>query len=141
MKPPQIVPELWPSYLINGYFDGTNTLRLEFVRRGTVDALAAALAQAGLTKTQLQRFYQYCRTLEVRLRTGERPWESVAADFLLLESIAEAAHRRNSAPIPILFYDFLVRNCNAVNTRADFLNGFVPHYTALVGFSAAHLRA
>jgi hypothetical protein len=137
---PQTVAEIWPGYLAEGYFDSTRNLRLELVRRVTVDPLAAALAGAGLTKTQLRRFFQHCRGLEVQLRAGQASWENLAAKFALIDASAEAALRRSQAAIPPLFYDFLITNCAAVGTRADFLEGFIPHYVALIGFSAAHLR-
>jgi hypothetical protein len=40
----------------------------------------------------------------------------------------------------VLFHDFIRRNVAAVHSEKEFLQGFLPHFEALVGFGSLHLK-
>ena len=121
-----------------------NRYRLtDFVSREKVDVLASRLGQNGLTTGQLRRFYNYSRSIERQLKVEGRSWEQVAADF---EALAfHAQYAQSSRKIPREFQQFIDDNVRRVKAadghrREAFLSGFLPHFEALVGFAAAHLR-
>ena len=121
-----------------------NRYRLtDFVSRAKVDVLASRLGENGLTTGQLRRFYNYCRSIERQLKVEGRSWEQVAADF---EALAfRAQYAQSSRKIPREFQQFIDDNVRRVKAadghrREAFLSGFLPHFEALVGFAAAHLR-
>lgn len=125
--------------------DGNRYLLPVFVARETVDALAIRLSDGrpGLTTGQLRRFYNYCRSIERRLKVEGRSWEQVSADFTMLPAYSQYA--QSGGKIPREFQQFVDDNVQRVNAaeehqRAAFLEGFLPHFEALVGFAAAHLR-
>ncbi len=98
-------------------------------------------AQPRLTSGQARRFFNHCRDIERRLNDGES-WEQVAADFVKLSAFAQ--YSESSGNIPREFRQFIERNVERVTSstdqRAAFLRGFMPHFEALVGFGAAHMR-
>jgi hypothetical protein len=42
--------------------------------------------------------------------------------------------------IPEIFHDFIVENVALVRSEKDFLDGFLPHFAALVGFGTRHFK-
>ena len=120
-------------------------LQPAFVARKTVDPLARQLARHArptLTTGQMRRFFNHCRLLERRLRADGESWEQVAAGFEVLCSHAQYA--QSAHKIPAEFRSFIDGNVRRVvtdsNPREAFLRGFLPHFEALVGFGAAHMR-
>ena len=133
----------------NGYFatDGENRRYLQpaFVARKTVDPLARQLgrhARPALTTGQMRRFFNHCRQLERRLQADGESWEQVAAGFEVLCS--HARYAQSARKVPVEFTKFIDDNVQRVvtdsNPREAFLRGFLPHFEALVGFGAAHMR-
>jgi len=62
-------------------------------------------------------------------------------DFLKLDvAAADAAGKKPSPKIPSLFRDFIGKNVAAVKDERDFLQGFLPHFEALVGFASGKLK-
>lgn len=116
-----------------------------FVSRKNVDPLARHLgrdARPKLTTGQMRRFFNHCREIERRLKIDGESWEQVSVGF---ESLCYHAQNAVSAgKIPQEFQSFINRNVERVtssDTRsAAFLDGFMPHFEALVGFGAAYLR-
>jgi len=121
-----------------GYFDKQGNLHREFVQRKNLESLAEQMAQDGLTMSQLRRYFQHCRTIESQIKSGQATWEHLVAKFDKMDSVAENAV--NMKKIPKLFYLFLKTNVAAVKTEKDFLEGFLPHFEAFVGFAAGHIR-
>ena len=123
---------------------GNPCLRTDFVSRSTVDPLARQLARADprLTTGQIRRFFNYCREMERRLKVDGHSWLQVAADFKTLS--AHAQYASSGRKIPQEFRQFTDSNVKRVTSWEDpriaFLEGFVPHFEALVGFGAAHMR-
>jgi len=140
--PPPDLDRLWPDYLRHGYFDDEGTLRVEFVERALVDPLVKAMANAHppLTAAQLRRFFQHCRRVETRLRSRESTWAQVRPKVMFLDAAAQDAAGKRPAKIPKLFFEFITRNIAALKAERDFLEGFVPHFEALVGFGSLYLR-
>lgn len=134
--------EIWTGYLEGGYFDGDGNLKDEYVSREKVEALVEEMSKARpqLTNHQLRRFFQHCRAIESRLKARRSSWRSEGAEFLKLDIAAADAYGKTSKKIPRLFHDFIKRNVAAVKTDKDFLEGFLRHFEALVGFGARHLR-
>lgn len=139
--------ELWPDYLKGGYFDGEDErgqprLKIEYVAREKVEPLVREMSKAWpqLTMHQLRRFFQHCRATEAKLKQNASSWESERANFATLDSAAADAFGKEPKKIPRLFHDFIQRNVAAVKSKNDFLKGFLPHFEALVGFGALHLK-
>lgn len=135
----------WPGYLQGGYFDAQGNLREEFVLRGKVEPLVKKMGEhqqgaKALTIHQLRRFFQHARAIETRLRARVATWEALRPDFRNLAVAAADAFGKSEKKIPQLFHDFVEHNVNAVRTEKDFLQGFMPHFEALVGFGAQHLK-
>ena len=143
--PRNVPPPQFPDDYFERDPDGNRCLRTTFVSRANVDALASRLAGArpALTTGQLRRFYNYCRTMERQLKVERRSWTQVAADF---EALAfHAQYAQSAGKIPHEFQQFIDDNVRRVNAAGGyhqeaFLRGFLPHFEALVGFAAAHLR-
>ncbi len=139
--PQKSLDQIWPSYLKDGYFDEAGNLRLDLVRRDRMKNLADKLGQYGLTSTQVRRFFSHCRALEARLRAGAATWEDIRADFLRLDAAAAySLNKTQQAKIPCAFHDFIRRNVEAVRTERDFLDGFMPHFEALIGFGEGQFK-
>jgi len=136
------VADIWPGYLSDGYFDENGFLRQEYVSRENVEPLAEAMAQAkpALTMSQMRRFFQHCRRIENRLRLDGEEWGKVLPKVLFLDAAAQDAWGKTEPKIPELFFDFIRRNVAAVRGPRDFFDGFIPHFEALVGFGATHIK-
>ena len=136
--------------LPTAYFDqddeGEPYLLPAFVSRTTLDPLAQRLATAHppLTTGQMRRFFNHCRQLERRLNVEGETWQQVSASFEALSAHAQNASSGQSAKIPIDFQRFIDGNVMRVSSSDDprkaFLDGFMPHFEALVGFGAAYMR-
>ena len=139
---PQTVGDVWPRYLQDGYFNSDGSLRREYVSRDKVEALIGAMARSEpkLNQHQVRRFFQHCRALEARLRARKTTWAKLECEFCKLDAAAADAAGKSPPKIPPLFHDFIRRNVAAVHSEEDFLQGFIPHFEALVGFGALHLE-
>ena len=135
----------FPSSYFAADEENRRCLQPAFVARKTVDPLARQLerhANPALTTGQMRRFFHHCRQLERRLQADGESWKQVAASFEALSShtqYAQSAHK-----IPVEFRRFINDHVQRVvtdsNPREAFLRGFLPHFEALVGFGAAHMR-
>ena len=121
-------------------------LNTAFVSKGNMDPMAryfAKDARPRLTTGQVRRFFNHCRMIERRLALDGEPWERVSASFEMLSCHAQNAQA--AGKIPDEFQRFIEDNVARVVSSADpktsFLEGFLPHFEALVGFGAAHLKS
>lgn len=138
----------WPSYLKEGYFDEKGNLKIEYVSREHVEPLVKAMCKDGnyfrrdgLTSNQIRRYFGHCRAIETRLKTlSEANWASIFPDIKKLDIAAADGFAKAPPKIPKLFHDYITRNIAAIKSKKDFLNGFLPHFEALVGFGTAHFR-
>ena len=134
----------FPSAYFSTDGESRTYLQPAFVARTTVDPLARRLGQTRptLTTGQMRRFFNHCRQLERRLQADGESWERVSAGFEALCSHAQYAE--SSRKIPAEFRRFIDDNVQRVvsdsNPREAFLRGFLPHFEALIGFGAAHMR-
>lgn len=148
------VADHWPGYLEGGYFDERGNLKIEFVsavipgeeqlpddRRNGVEPLVRGMANANppLTTGQIRRFFQHCRGLETQLRNG-MSWARLRPQFEFLAAAAADAYGKQPRKISRLFYSFIRRNVDAVKSEKDFLEGFLPHFEALVGFGSLYVQ-
>lgn len=145
-RPPEVhersLLELWPNYLTKGYFDEHGHLIEQFVARASVEPLIQTMARSAsplLTTHQVRRFFQHCRAIEARLRARRSTWEDELASFRKLDVAVADAIGKRPPKIPNLFHEFIRLNVRAVHSERDFLEGFLPHFEALVGFGARHL--
>ncbi|MBI2190699.1 MAG: type III-A CRISPR-associated protein Csm2 [Planctomycetes bacterium] len=140
--PEQSLAELWPNYLKGGYFDANGHPRLEYVARATVEPLVRAMSRAHpeLKPHQLRRFFQHCRAIEARLKARTSSWGAELTQVMKLDSAAADAFGKSQPKIPALFHEFIRENVAAVKTETDFLDGFLRHFEALVGFGSQHLQ-
>jgi CRISPR type III-A-associated protein Csm2 len=105
-----------------------------------MEKLARMMADAGLTATQIRRYFQHCRAIEARLRAKSSTWERERIVFMRLDEAAADAVGKRPPKIPDIFHEFIRTNVEAVKTEHDFLDGFLPHFEALVGFGSAHFK-
>jgi CRISPR type III-A-associated protein Csm2 len=133
--------ETWPGYLQGGYLED-GILKTEFVSRAKIRPLVQAFNECSpsLTNSQLRRFFQHCRAVEARLRGKTATWREVEAEFRRMDAAAAHAFRKNPKKIPRIFHDFIQHNVKAVVSGEDFLKGLIPHFEAVVGFSAGLLK-
>ena len=149
-KPPQrasrrdasfSIPEFPTRYFLkdsNGHW----YLDSSFVGKANMDALAKGLSNRRLTTGQTRRFFNHCRDIERRLKVDGNSWEQVSARF---ESLSYHAQNAVAAKkIPNEFQQFIDANVKRVvswgEPREAFLNGFLPHFEALIGFAAKHMK-
>jgi CRISPR type III-A-associated protein Csm2 len=132
----------WVSLYKVGYFDEKGHLRPEFVRRETVNDLAFKIANdgKGLTRTQVRRFFQHCRRMEQKLKVSKASWDDLRSDLFRLDNAAADAINKDKPKIPRLFHDFIMHNVKAVHTQHDFLDGFLRHFEALIGFGYGYFK-
>ena len=120
-------------------------LQSDFVSKQSVNPLAQYLgrnAKPNLTTGQLRRFFNHCREIERRLKVDGESWHQVSAGFEALCYHAQNAFAGRK--IPREFQDFIDENVKRVVSAKEpekaFLDGFLPHFEALVGFGAAHMK-
>ena len=143
-RPKEDLPKFPDSYFeIDN--QGRSYLQPDFVSRKFVDPLAKQLAYRAnpkLTTGQIRRFFNHCREIERRLKVDDESWLRVSASF---ESLCYHAQNAKSAGnIPREFQDFIDDNVKRVVSAKEpkkaFLDGFLPHFEAVVGFGAAHMK-
>jgi CRISPR-associated protein Csm2 len=126
------------NYLKKGYFDETGNLFEEYLKKdGIADQIAKNLGieKPEMKNHQLRRFYGHVRAAENRLRMTN-DFNSVYIDIKKLEPFVAEAKGKNK--IPKTFYDFIIKNTNAVKNKKDFLEGFLEHFQAVVAFFTLH---
>jgi len=121
-----------------GYFDDQGHLKIEYVSKGNVDVMARKFDREGLNMSQLRRFFNHCREIERRLRSQQTTWEEERTNVAKLAAFAADAAGKKK--IPSSFREFLDKNVERSRTQKDFLDGFMEHFEALVGFSALYMR-
>ena len=138
------MPTLPPAYFLAGG-EEPPCLDTAFVSKRNLDGMARYLrsAKPALTTGQVRRFFNHCRVIERRLVVANESWKRVAASFEMLGCHAQNAQA--AGKIPREFQRFIDENVSRVTSSADpktsFLKGFLPHFEALVGFGAAHLKS
>jgi CRISPR type III-A-associated protein Csm2 len=140
-RPPErSITDLWPGYLDGGYFDPRGYLKIDYVSRDKVEPFVKAICHSSprLTTHQVRRYFGHCRFLETRLRGGSVPWEDVLPEVKKLAIAAADGLHKQPKKIPDLFHDFIQRNVDKIKNQKDFLQGFLPHFEALIGFGQAH---
>lgn len=149
--PDETVDQHWPGYLQGGYFADDGHLRIEYVSREAgrhngqpygVEPLVKFMCSdhAGLTTHQVRRYFGHCRAIETRLRASGVAWAKVWPEVKKLDIAAADGAAKQPPKIPALFQDFIRRNVAAIKSEKDFVEGFLPHFEALVGFGQAHFR-
>lgn len=134
--------DMWPDYLSQGYFDAKGNLLPDLVIRNNMEPFASDMANGRppLTSHQIRRFFQHCRAIEARLRAKTSTWERELTEFKKLDVAVADAFGKSPPKVPEIFRDFIQKNVAAVKTEKDFLEGFLPHFEALVGFGSAYFR-
>lgn len=133
----------------DSYFEtdsqGRSYLQPAFVSKKNVDSLAEQLAYRSkpkLTTGQIRRFFNHCREIERQLNVDGESWHQVSAGFEALCYHAQNAVATHK--IPREFQDFIDKNVKRVVSAKEperaFLDGFLPHFEALVGFGAAYMK-
>jgi len=123
------------------FFDGDGHLKLELVSKAGVEPKIKEMARdrPTLSRSQLRRFFNYCRKIERRLKSGQSDWGTERANVAKLSCHAADAVGKHRPKIPPSFHRFIESNVSMVKTERDFLDGFMQHFEALVGFAALHL--
>ena len=138
------LPRFPDTYFANDD-SGRGYLQADFVSKRNVEPWAKHLARNSrpiLTTSQIRRFFNHCREIERRLNVDGQSWAQVSARFESLCSHAQYARSANK--IPEEFQRFIDDNVRRVTSAEDpgraFVDGFVPHFEALVGFGAAQRK-
>lgn len=142
----EALPE-FPSSYFEVDLQGRKYLQPVFVSKQSVGRLARILGEESrpkLTTGQMRRFFNHCREIERRLKVDGESWHQVSAGFESLCYHAQNAQSARPSKIPKEFREFIDKNVNRVVSAEEpemaFLDGFLPHFEALVGFGAAYLR-
>lgn len=136
----------WQQLYGNGYFDTDNNLRLDFVQRDFVMPLVVWMTHGKppLSRSQVRRFFQHARLIERQLkqalRSGQSKWGELKGDVYKLDIAAADATSKEPSKIPEEFHDFISLNMRAIKTERDFLDGFMKHFEAVVGFGNIHFK-
>jgi CRISPR type III-A-associated protein Csm2 len=122
----------------DSYFE-KGALKSKYVSRGTMEPMAQGMASDGLNMTQLNRFFRHCRQIQFRLKRGESTWDQESPEVELLSAhAADAAGKEQK--IPESFRRFIDGNVSRVRTEADFVEGFMKHFEALMGFASLYAK-
>jgi CRISPR type III-A-associated protein Csm2 len=116
------------------FFTDEGHTRPDLVQKEAED-LAECFKDARLTRHQLRAFYGHAQNQQKRLKYGT-PFGAVQVEIGKLKAVAaDRAGRRNNA-LPEAFKKFIDLNVNAVRTEKDYLQGFMPHFEAVVAYCA-----
>lgn len=121
------------------YYDGDS------IRSDLLDKAAMECAQklAGVSNTQLRRFYEHVLNLQRRLDLAtedkEKAWEKLAPEFKMLKAKAVYAFKRPGNRFPRDFLKFFIDHTTSVNNERDF-RAFCKHFQAVVGFHRFYAR-
>lgn len=132
--------DIWPNYLDGGYFDNEGCLKIEYVSRENVKPLVEEMRRARdkLTTHQIRRYFGHCRALETRLKADPSSWARLYPQVKKLDIAAADAVAKQPPKVPRIFHDFIQRNVDKIRSEKDFLEGFLPHFEAVVGFGQAY---
>jgi len=95
------------GYLQKGYFDPKGNLWPEVIQAWP-EEIAQLFKMQGLSSTQLRRFFNRARTLEMQLDSGIKAFDRLKEDLLVLTTLAAASVGKGNAPE--LFKTFMDRN-------------------------------
>lgn len=121
------------GYLKNGYFriDVPHALNTDLVLKAANEfAQNLFNARPQLKKSQLRKYYNYCKGLQHKMRLRGLGYSIIEADFIGL--IGRTKNGLNKA-VPRLFVDFIERNTRAVKGKSDY-NAFIKHFEMIVAY-------
>lgn len=114
------------------YFSNDGVLKKEYVTTLAAD-IAGAFGRGRLAKSQLRAFYSHAKQQEQALEFGR----ALPEVMLQLQKMKYHANdRATKGNIPRVFQQFIDRNLDKVNDRKLFLEGFMEHFQAVVGYCA-----
>lgn len=129
-----------PNPTAGSYFDEKGNLKVEFVSKANMEPMARKFAEEKLNMAQLRRFFNNCREIERRLRSNQSTFEHEQANIARLSVFAADAAGKYPPKIPRSFRDFLDKNVAMIHSKKDFVDGFMQHFEALVGFATLYMR-
>jgi CRISPR-associated protein Csm2 len=128
--------------LKKGYFTHNGVLKIDYIMLYP-EIIADYLGGDGnkLTNTQLRNFYDYVRVAESTYKyskdagnTTETIKENLIIKIKKLNGMVTYSLGRDNSTVSKEFRQFLLANVEACNTVEDVLNGFIPHFEAVVGY-------
>jgi len=126
------------GYLAKGYFDEDGNLHPELMDE-IAQEIAKSFGSSGLTQHQIRAFFSHARDAEERLKVVP-DFNAALPGIKKLKVLAHDRATRAGNPLPEIFVQFIDANINAIKTEKDFCQGFMPHFEAVVGFSATYLK-
>jgi len=130
-------PKLPEGYLKNGYFDtgpSGKTVRTELVwktAKEIADSLNAGKTQ--LKKSQLRKYYDYCKNLQSKMHLRNAGFEAIRPEFVKLLGYATNALNKSTPVVPKIFVKFVESNIDKVKNADDF-NAFIAHFEMIVAY-------
>ena len=136
----QKLPSLPPGYLESGYFDDRGNIKCELLTQ-TAEQVAKSLGYAGITFTQLRRFFAQVRSIEREL--GQKDFSGLAPQIQGLKPMAANYVGRGSNQWERerreVFKHFIDHNVElAMRDKDSFKKGFVPHFESVVSYYKYH---
>jgi CRISPR-associated protein Csm2 len=130
-------PALPAGYLQGGYFDSAGYIKQELLLEAASD-IARKLgkdSKVEMTSNQLRKFYNHVKIAEkAYLLSGCK--NKLIVDIKALDAfVAEA---KGKGKVPEFFYNFVKENVAKVATVEDVLQGFIPHFQAVVAYYTYH---
>ena len=103
------------------------------------EAIAALFERDRLKKHQLRAFYDHAKRQLQRLTYGTR-FAEVWPEIARLKAFAADRAGRAENALPPSFKQFIDLNVAAVVDRDSFQKGFIPHFEAVVAYSARIIK-
>ena len=122
------------KYLEGGYFNldtACKALKTDLVLKAANEfALNLFASKPQLKKSQLRKYYNYCKGIQYKMRLRGLGYCVIEADFVSLVGYTKNALNK---VVPKLFVDFIKRNTNAVKNSDDY-NAFIKHFEMIVAY-------
>jgi len=138
--------------LKKGYFTPNGVLKKEFIvaypeiiadslTGGKKNTNSNGGSNSGMTYTQIRNFYDYVRVAESTYRyskdagnDSEENKEKLLIKVKRLDGMVTYALGRDKPSVTEEFRRFILANVEACNTVDDVINGFLPHFEAVVAY-------
>lgn len=125
------------GYLKDGYFDKGpqgKTVKTELMWK-TAEEIAKGLyrGKPQIKKTQLRKYYDYCKRLQSMMQAKNMGFDAVKPLFAKLLGYVTNALNKHTPLVPMMFKQFVEKNILAVKGTDDF-NAFIAHFEMIVAY-------
>jgi len=129
------------NYLQGGYFDDTGNIKCDLLTK-TAEQVAQVLGHAGVTSTQLRRFFTQVRSIQREL--GQRSFQDVVSEIqslkpLVANYVGRGKNQREREEREGSLKRFIDLNVAlAMKDENSFAKGFILHFECVVAYYKYH---